>query len=327
MPYFNIEVPIREKLPLQLYAGSFIRIDNPPGQPDCNGYWFHDRTWWTDVRTLQGWSRELIHCLAKDSWTKRIFALTKPEWLCGHAFHLQNDSSKPYILSGASAGFSINDLIKMAQDASRMLFEADVTRDQWGAGDHAQWHAPIKVHLTSGLNAQNFFLQEIIERHGHLEAFIRWKNYADRLHHPAYPIPGPQNASGIGQSEANTILNSRFQNSSATGPATIYLAVFTAAPSDTGLGTEVSGGSYARQAVTCNSTNFPNASAGAITQANAVTWPTATANWGTITDEAYCAASSGGTQPLYWGDLTANQVINNGNTLQNNANSITISFV
>ena len=37
--------------------------------------------------------------------------------------------------------------------------------------------------------------------------------------------------------------------------AAIYLALFTAMPSDSGGGTEVSGGSYARVAITNNATN------------------------------------------------------------------------
>jgi len=223
--------------------------------------------------------------------------------------------------------YTITRMVGMAEEAIDRLGAADVILDSWGGTELRHWLSAIKVHLATGDNQHNEFLQTHIENHGALDAYIRHVNIANRLHHPRYPLGGPQMASGIGQSEANTILNSRFENSASTGPATIFLAAFTAAPSDTGVGMEVSGGSYARQSETCNSTNFPAASAGAITQANAITWPTATANWGTITDEAYMAASSGGTQPLYWGDLSANQVINNGNTLQNNANSITISLV
>lgn len=55
-----------------------------------------------------------------------------------------------------------------------------------------------------------------------------------------------------------------------TSPTTVYLALFTSATDDTGAGTEVTGGSYARQAVTFSSswlnsvtvsfTNMPSAS-------------------------------------------------------------------
>jgi hypothetical protein len=135
-------------------------------------------------------------------------------------------------------------------------------------------------------------------------------------------------ASGIGQTHANSLLNADFENSSYTGPATIYCALFTAAPSDTGVGTEATYGSYARQAVTCSTTTFPAASGGAITGSNAaITFPTSTGTSNTITDVAWMAASSGGSQPLYWGDLSASQSIATGNTPQFNANAITISAV
>lgn len=40
-------------------------------------------------------------------------------------------------------------------------------------------------------------------------------------------------------------------------PASLFLALFTAAPSDTGGGTEATGGSYARKEIVNNTTNFP----------------------------------------------------------------------
>lgn len=46
------------------------------------------------------------------------------------------------------------------------------------------------------------------------------------------------------------LLNEVLRNTGYTPPATVYLAMYTAAPSDSGGGTEVVGGSYARQAVT-----------------------------------------------------------------------------
>lgn len=46
-------------------------------------------------------------------------------------------------------------------------------------------------------------------------------------------------------------------------PATSHVALYTVAPSDAGGGTEVSGGSYARAAVTNSATNWPAAAAGA----------------------------------------------------------------
>ena len=49
-----------------------------------------------------------------------------------------------------------------------------------------------------------------------------------------------------------------------TAPATLYIALYTVAPTDAAGGTEVTGGAYARKDVANNATNFP-AMAGAST--------------------------------------------------------------
>lgn len=99
-------------------------------------------------------------------------------------------------------------------------------------------------------------------------------------------------------------------------PATVYLALFTVAPVPAGTGgTEVSGGAYARQSITCNTSNFsaPATSGNAqqTKNANQVNFPTATANWGTVVGIGiYDAASAGNL--LWYGDLTSSQTVNNG---------------
>ena len=98
-----------------------------------------------------------------------------------------------------------------------------------------------------------------------------------------------------------------------TAPATVYIALYTVAPGDAGGGTEVTGGSYARVAVTNNLTNWPAAAAGAKANGTEITFPTATANWGTVVAFAILDAATGGNF-LYWGDLTASKTINNGDT-------------
>jgi hypothetical protein len=100
-----------------------------------------------------------------------------------------------------------------------------------------------------------------------------------------------------------------------------YVALFTAAPSDSGGGTEVSGGSYARvnhAASTTNWTNTQNSGTGASSgtggatqNASTITFPTPTANWGIITHVGIFDASSGGNL-LYHGVLTASKTVNNG---------------
>jgi len=96
-------------------------------------------------------------------------------------------------------------------------------------------------------------------------------------------------------------------------PATVHIALYTAAPTDAGGGTEVSGGSYARVAVTNNATNFPAAVAGAKANGTEITFPKATADWGLCGAFAILDADSGGNF-MYWGDLTDNKDVKNGDT-------------
>ena len=82
-----------------------------------------------------------------------------------------------------------------------------------------------------------------------------------------------------------------------------YVALFTAAPSDAGGGTEVTGGSYARVAVSraTGSWDAPTDQSGS----------EKTANTGTVTHFGVFDASSGGNL-LGWGDLTTSRNILNG---------------
>lgn len=95
-----------------------------------------------------------------------------------------------------------------------------------------------------------------------------------------------------------------------SAPTDIYVALYTAAPTDAGGGTEVSGGSYARKQVTNNSTNWPAASGGAKSNGTDIVFATPTANWGTIVAFALFDAVAG--NMLYWGLVTPNKTVNNG---------------
>lgn len=121
------------------------------------------------------------------------------------------------------------------------------------------------------------------------------------------------------------LLDHVFGAASYSAPATLYFALFTAAPSDSGGGTEVSGGSYARVGVTNNATNFPAASAGAKSNGTAINFGTATANWGTIVAAAVFDASSAGNM-LAWGDLTTNKTVNNGDSAEFAANDFDLTL-
>ena len=108
----------------------------------------------------------------------------------------------------------------------------------------------------------------------------------------------------------NKILDHLNGKTSFTMP-TAYVALFTAAPSDAGGGTEVSGGSYAR--VATSGATWAAASGGSTSNAAAVTFPTATASWGTVTHYATFDAPTSGNM-LRWAPLTASKTIGSGDT-------------
>jgi hypothetical protein len=87
----------------------------------------------------------------------------------------------------------------------------------------------------------------------------------------------------------NAVINAVLRNTSYTSPATVYVALYTSDPTDANTGTEVSGGSYARQAIT-----FGAPSNGVTTNSASVTFPTATASWGTVSYIGLRDASTSG---------------------------------
>jgi hypothetical protein len=104
-----------------------------------------------------------------------------------------------------------------------------------------------------------------------------------------------------------------FRTASFTKPAALHIGLFTGAPSDSGGGTEVAGGAYARVARAPLDANWTAASStdGITTNAAAIVFPAPTANWGTVSHFAIFDASSGGNM-LFHGELSQTRVINNG---------------
>lgn len=94
-------------------------------------------------------------------------------------------------------------------------------------------------------------------------------------------------------------------------PATVYVALFTAAPGETGGGTEVSGGAYDRVAVANTTVNWPDAAAGQKSNGVAIEFIEATASWGTISHFALMDAATGGDVIIY-GALTTSKPIASG---------------
>jgi hypothetical protein len=107
----------------------------------------------------------------------------------------------------------------------------------------------------------------------------------------------------------NKVLGHVFGATPYTAPATLYVGLFTSSPGETGSGTEVSGGSYARQTIAFTVTGSQASNTAA------VEFPTATASWGTITFAAIYDALSGGNL-LAYGALTTSKTIDNGDVFR-----------
>ncbi|MFZ2641000.1 MAG: hypothetical protein WA117_08410 [Verrucomicrobiia bacterium] len=106
----------------------------------------------------------------------------------------------------------------------------------------------------------------------------------------------------------NKVLNHLLGSVTYSAPATLYLALFTAAPTDAGGGTEVTGGSYARVAVENNTTNFPTVTNGVKTNGAQITFPQATASWLTVVAVGLFDAATNGNL-LYWADLSTSKAV------------------
>lgn len=102
------------------------------------------------------------------------------------------------------------------------------------------------------------------------------------------------------------LINATLRNTSYTSPTTVYLALYTDDPTDADTGTEISGGSYARQEIT-----FGAPSNGTSTNSAAIEFPAATANWGVVTHVGIRDALTSGNL-LYHTALDASKTINNG---------------
>lgn len=90
-----------------------------------------------------------------------------------------------------------------------------------------------------------------------------------------------------------------------------YLGLFIVAPGETGGGTEVSGGSYARQAVAGKFEDAGATLAGECSNDVQITFPEATADWGEVIYGGLFDASSGGNLLMY-AQLPTSKLIETG---------------
>lgn len=118
----------------------------------------------------------------------------------------------------------------------------------------------------------------------------------------------------------NALINATLRNTAYTSPTTVYVGLFTSDPTDAGSGTEVSGGSYARTAVT-----FGAPSNGVTTNSAAVEFPQATGNWGTVGwIGIHDAATSGNL--LYHTALDASKTIETGDIFKISTGNLSVTL-
>ena len=108
----------------------------------------------------------------------------------------------------------------------------------------------------------------------------------------------------------NALINATLRNTTYTSPATVYVGLFTTDPTDAGTGTEVTGGSYARESMA-----FGAPSNGVSTNSSDVEFDQATGSWGTITHFGILDALTSGNL-LYHGALTSSKVIEDGDVFK-----------
>ena len=118
------------------------------------------------------------------------------------------------------------------------------------------------------------------------------------------------------------VLDHVFGGNAYTAPSTLYVALYTVAPTDTGGGTEVSGGGYVRKTATFNvsGTNPTTAS-----NASAVEYPTATANYGTVVAVGIFDALSSGNL-LAYANLTTSKVVSTGDVFRFNTGDLDVTL-
>lgn len=101
----------------------------------------------------------------------------------------------------------------------------------------------------------------------------------------------------------NKVLDHTLGTTAYTAPSEVYVALFTSDPGEDGSGTEVSGGAYARQSV-----GFDAASGGNTANSADITFPVATASWGTVSHIGLYDVATGGNL-LWYGAVNTEKAI------------------
>jgi hypothetical protein len=118
----------------------------------------------------------------------------------------------------------------------------------------------------------------------------------------------------------NALINATLRATDFTAPVAVYVSLHTADPTDAGTGTEVSGGSYARQSAT-----FGAPSNGVSTTTADISFPQASGSWGTIGWIGIWDASTSGNM-LYHTALDVSKAIDTGDIFKIAAGSLTVTL-
>ena len=118
----------------------------------------------------------------------------------------------------------------------------------------------------------------------------------------------------------NALINVTLRATAYTAPTTVYVGLYTTDPTDANSGTEVSGGSYARTAVT-----FGAPSNGVSTNSAAVEFPQASGSWGTVGWIGILDASTSGNL-LYHTPLDVSKSISSGDIFKISIGSLSVTL-
>jgi hypothetical protein len=122
----------------------------------------------------------------------------------------------------------------------------------------------------------------------------------------------------------NLILDYAIGTTPGSKPATVYVALHTGDPM-VGGGSEVSSNGYARASLANNNSAVVKVSDGVKATAVAVTFPTATGSWGTVTHWSIKDTLTSG-NTLFYGALTASKAIASGDSFTIPIGGLTFAF-
>jgi hypothetical protein len=130
----------------------------------------------------------------------------------------------------------------------------------------------------------------------------------------------------------NKVLDHVLKNTAYTQPTSLYVALFNNTSGN--AATNLEAGTLTDEIPTAGSTayarqtgTFAAASAGTAATSATITFPTATASWGSVTHVAICdGGTRGAGNVLFWGAVTVAKTIDSGDTFQITSGNLTVSL-